>query len=278
MKLEQTIGFLGTGNMAEALIKGLISAGVVEPTQIYGSDPRRQRCEEMSHRFGIHTTTHNVDVVRHSEIVVLSVKPQILAPVLDEVAPHLKPHALLISIAAGIPVAKIEKRLPEGTRVVRTMPNTPALVGAGATAIAGGGHATEDDLQAARKIFDAVGKSVTLDEEQLDAVTGLSGSGPAYVFLIIEALSDAGVKMGLSRYNAQALAAQTVLGSAKLLLETNEHPGRLKDMVTSPGGTAIAGLHTLEAGGLRTTLINAVEAATRRSRELGDAAAVNKKG
>jgi pyrroline-5-carboxylate reductase len=152
------------------------------------------------------------------------------------------------------------------------MPNTPALVGAGATAIAAGAHATDEDLATAKQIFDAIGKTVVLDEGQLDAVTGLSGSGPAYVFLIIEALSDAGVKMGLSRYNALALAAQTVLGSAKLLLETGEHPGRLKDMVTSPGGTAIAGLHTLEAGGLRTTLINAVEAATRRSRELGEAA------
>jgi pyrroline-5-carboxylate reductase len=149
------------------------------------------------------------------------------------------------------------------------MPNTPALVGAGATAIAAGGHATDADLDIARKIFEAVGKAVLLDEYQLDAVTGLSGSGPAYVFLIIEALSDAGVKVGLSRHNAQALAAQTILGSAKLLLETNEHPGRLKDMVTSPGGTAIAGIATLEAGGLRTTLINAVEAATRRSQELG---------
>jgi pyrroline-5-carboxylate reductase len=274
MKLEQTIGFLGTGNMAEALIKGLISAAVVEPGQIHGSDPRRERCEEMTGKFGIHTTLHNVDVVQKAEIVVLSVKPQILPQVLDEVAPHLRPQALLISIAAGTPVAAIERRLPRGTRVVRTMPNTPALVGAGATAIAAGGHATAEDLEIARRIFDAVGKTVLLDEEQLDAVTGLSGSGPAYVFLIIEALSDAGVKMGLSRYNAQALAAQTVLGSAKLLLETNEHPGRLKDMVTSPGGTAIAGLHTLEAGGLRTTLINAVEAATRRSRELGALAAL----
>jgi pyrroline-5-carboxylate reductase len=151
------------------------------------------------------------------------------------------------------------------------MPNTPALVGAGATAIAAGGHATQEDLQAAKRIFDSIGLTVILEEAQMDAVTGLSGSGPAYIFLIIEALSDAGVKMGLSRYNALALSAQTVLGSAKLLLETNEHPGRLKDMVTSPGGTAIAGLHTLEQGGLRTTLINAVEAATKRSRELGEA-------
>src|SRR5262249_33299555 len=158
------------------------------------------------------------------------------------------------------------------TRLVRAMPNTPALVAAGATAIAAGRHATADDLKVAEHIFRSVGTTVVLDEEQLDAVTGLSGSGPAYVFLVIEALSDAGVKVGLSRYNALALAAQTVLGSAKLLLETGEHPGQLKDMVTSPGGTAIAGLHTLEAGGLRTTLMNAVEAATQRSRELGESA------
>ncbi len=269
MKLTQTIGFLGTGNMAEALIKGLIAAGVVDPKQIHGSDPRKERCDELKARFGILVTPSNSEVVRNAEIVVLSVKPQILPKVLDEIAPHLKPSALVISIAAGVPVSAIEPRLPEGTRVVRTMPNTPALVGAGATAIAAGQHAKDDDVEATRRIFDAVGMTVVLDESQLDAVTGLSGSGPAYVFLIIEALSDAGVKVGLSRYNAQALAAQTLLGSAKLLIETKEHPGRLKDMVTSPGGTAIAGLHTLEAGGLRTTLINAVEAATNRSRELG---------
>jgi pyrroline-5-carboxylate reductase len=269
MKLAQSIGFLGTGNMAEALIKGLIGSGVVEATQIHGSDPRKERCAEMKERYAIHATTHNEDVVRHAEIVVLSVKPQILPKVLDEIAPHLKPSALVISIAAGTPLAAIERRLPPGTRVIRTMPNTPALVGAGATAIAAGSHAKEADVEATQRIFDAVGMTVVIDESQLDAVTGLSGSGPAYVFLIIEALSDAGVKMGLSRYNAQALAAQTLLGSAKLLIETHEHPGRLKDMVTSPGGTAIAGLHTLEAGGLRTTLINAVEAATNRSRELG---------
>ncbi|HEX4462528.1 MAG TPA: pyrroline-5-carboxylate reductase [Polyangia bacterium] len=269
MKLAQSIGFLGTGNMAEALIKGLIGAGVVEAKQIHGSDPRKERCQEMRDRYAIHATTHNEDVVRHAEIVVLSVKPQILPRVLDEIAPHLKPGALVISVAAGTPVAAIERRLPAGTRVVRTMPNTPALVGAGATAIAAGSHAQDADVEATQRIFDAVGMTVVIDESQLDAVTGLSGSGPAYAFLIIEALSDAGVKMGLSRYNAQALAAQTLLGSAKLLSETHEHPGRLKDMVTSPGGTAIAGLHTLEAGGLRTTLINAVEAATNRSRELG---------
>jgi pyrroline-5-carboxylate reductase len=165
----------------------------------------------------------------------------------------------------------MEAQLPAGTRVIRTMPNTPALVDAGATAIASGTHATEADMALAKQIFDAVGVSVVLDEYQLDAVTGLSGSGPAYVFLILEALSDGGVKVGLSRRVSQQLAAQTLLGAAKLLIETNEHPGRLKDMVTSPGGTAIAGLHTLEAGALRTTLMDAVEAATKRSRELGAA-------
>lgn len=269
MRLQQSIGFLGVGNMGEALVKGLLGAGVVEPAQLYGSDPRRERCSELAARYGLHATVHNPDVVRQAEIVVLSVKPQILPRVCDEVAPYLKPQALVISIAAGTPIVAIERRLPPGTRVVRAMPNTPALVGAGATAIAAGPHAQTADLEASRHIFDAVGKTVVLDEAQLDAVTGLSGSGPAYVFLIIEALSDAGVKMGLSRHHAQALAAQTVLGAAQLLLTTNEHPGRLKDMVTSPGGTAIAGLHTLEAGGLRTTLINAVEVATNRSRELG---------
>ena len=270
--LKNTVGFIGTGNMAEALIKGLLRAGLLVPERIWGSDPRKSRCDEMKERYGISVTTHNEDVVRRCDIIVLSVKPQIMAAVCHELGPHLKPRALCISVAAGVPLGVLERLLPPGTRVVRTMPNTPALVGVGATALSGGAHADEDDLKVARRVFDSVGMTVVLDEEQLDAVTGLSGSGPAYVFLIIEALSDAGVKMGLSRYNALALAAQTVLGSAKLLLDTGAHPGALKDMVTSPGGTAIAGLHTLEAGGPRTTLNNAVEAATRRSRELGEAA------
>jgi len=269
MRIEGTIGFIGTGNMAEALIRGLLGAGVADAAQVIGSDPRSERAAELQTQYGIRVVKDNVEVARESGILVLSVKPQVMSQVLDQVGPHIPPHALVISIAAGIPLSAIEAKLPQA-RVIRTMPNTPALVAAGATAIAAGGHATEEDIEAARRIFASVGTTVVLDESQMDAVTGLSGSGPAYIFLIIEALSDAGVKVGLSRYNAQALAAQTVLGSAKLLIETNEHPGRLKDMVTSPGGTAIAGLHTLEAGGLRTTLMNAVEAATRRSRELGE--------
>jgi len=256
--------------MAEAMIRGLLRGNDFAPEQVSASGPRAERMGELRDKYGIGATTDN-KVPAAAEIVVLSVKPQILSRVLDEVASVISADALVISIAAGVPVAAIQARLAGGTRVVRAMPNTPALVDAAATAIAGGEHARESDLEDAKRIFDAIGLTVILEESQLDAVTGLSGSGPAYVFLILEALSDAGVKVGLSRRTAQLLAAQTVLGSAKLLLETNEHPGRLKDMVTSPGGTAITGLHTLEAGGVRTTLMNAVEAATRRSRELGEA-------
>lgn len=257
--------------MAEALIRGLIRGGHCDPAKIAVSGPRAERMEELHQRYAIFATTVNREVVQRAEILVLAVKPQILRKVLEEIKDVIEPTTLVVSIAAGIPIGAIETRLPRGIRVIRTMPNTPALVDAGATAIARGEHATDDDLALAKQIFDAVGTSVILDEYQLDAVTGLSGSGPAYVFLILEALSDAGVKVGLSRRTAQLLAAQTLLGSAKMLLETNEHPGLLKDMVTSPGGTAITGLHTLEHGGVRTTLIDAVEAATRRSRELGEA-------
>jgi pyrroline-5-carboxylate reductase len=268
--IDRTIGFIGGGNMAEAMIRGLLRGNDFSPEQVSVSGPREERMAGLRERYGIHATTDNT-LPAAAQIVVLSVKPQILKRVLQEVGPLISPDALVISIAAGVPVSAIQSRLAAGTRVVRAMPNTPALVDAGATAIAGGEHARASDLEDAKKIFDAVGLTVILEESQMDAVTGLSGSGPAYVFLILEALSDAGVKVGLSRRTAQLLAAQTVLGSAKLLLETNEHPGMLKDMVTSPGGTAITGLHTLEHGGVRTTLMNAVEAATRRSRELGQA-------
>jgi pyrroline-5-carboxylate reductase len=264
------LSFIGAGNMAEAMIRGLLRGNVFAAGDVVASGPRPERMRELAEAYGIGTTMNNREAAT-ARIVVLSVKPQILSKVLDEIADAIDPEALVLSIAAGVPVAAIQARLPGGTRVVRAMPNTPALVDAAATAIAGGEHARPSDLDDAKRIFDSIGITVVLDESLLDAVTGLSGSGPAYVFLILEALSDAGVKVGLSRRTAQLLAAQTLLGSAKLLLETNEHPGRLKDMVTSPGGTAITGLHTLEHGGVRTTLMNAVEAATRRSRELGEA-------
>lgn len=257
--------------MAEAILRGLLEGAGLEPGQIWASAPKAERAEALAARYGIHTTTSNAELVAQARILVLSVKPQVMDRVLLEVGKKIERNTLVISVAAGITTEAIEARLSPGTRVVRAMPNTPALVRSGATALAGGSHATDDDLALARFMFDAVGISVVLEESQLDAVTGLSGSGPAYIFLILEALADAGVKVGLARRHAQRLAAQTVMGAAKMLLDTDEHPGRLKDMVTSPGGTAIAGLHTLEQGGLRTTLINAVEAATRRAQELGRA-------
>ena len=264
-----SIGFIGAGNMAEALIRGLVKGGHVEPKKIVASGPRRERLDALRAQYAIDVTTNNRDVVARCGLIVLAVKPQILDKVLREIGDHVTDGTLVVSIAAGVDTATIEEAVPAGVRVVRAMPNTPALVSAAATAIAGGKLASDTDIATVRALFDAVGISVVLDEYHLDAVTGLSGSGPAYIFLILEALADAGVKVGLSRRDAQRLAAQTVMGSAKLLLETDEHPGKLKDMVTSPGGTAIAGLHTLEEGGLRTTLINAVETATKRARELG---------
>jgi pyrroline-5-carboxylate reductase len=266
---KKKLGFLGAGNMAGALIKGLIHAGIVEPTNIIASDVKAERLKQLAAAHGIRTTQDNHALVREVDVLVLAVKPQVIDKVLTDVGGDVRTETLVVSVAAGVPIESIEARLPHRAHVVRTMPNTPATALAGATAIAAGTHATEEDLATARALFEAVGCVVTLDEGLLDAVTGLSGSGPAYVMLIIEALADGGVKVGLHRDTALLLAAQTVYGSAKLLLETGEHPGRLKDMVTSPGGTAIAGLHTLESGALRRTLIDAVEVATKRSAELG---------
>jgi pyrroline-5-carboxylate reductase len=269
----RTLGFIGAGNMAGALIKGLLHAGVVAPDRIVASDVKSDRLKQLHAAHGIRVTQDNHELVRLVDVLVLATKPQVIDKALSAVAGDIKEGTLVISVAAGVPIAALEARLPANARVVRSMPNTPAIALAGATAIAAGTHATEDDLAVARALFEAVGRVVTLEEAQLDAVTGLSGSGPAYIMLIIEALADGGVKVGLHRDTALLLAAQTVYGSAKLLLETGEHPGRLKDMVTSPGGTAIAGLHTLESGALRKTLIDAVECATKRSAELGAAMA-----
>jgi pyrroline-5-carboxylate reductase len=263
------IGFVGGGAMAGALIKGLLGSGTVRVEQVRASDVKPARLAELHRTYGIETTADNAALVRWANVVVVSVKPQIVDRVLPVVREHLSDGALVISVAAGVPISVFEEELPPGARVVRSMPNTAAIAHAGATAIAAGTHASDDDLAIAQALFEAVGRCAVLDESLLDAVTGLSGSGPAYIMLMIEALADGGVKVGLGRDTALMLAAQTVYGAAKLQLESGEHPGRLKDMVTSPGGTAIAGLHTLESGGLRRTLIDAVEAASARSAELG---------
>jgi len=272
MLSNKRICIIGTGNMGEALVSGLITSRAAQPDHIICTDASEQKLDRVAKTYGVQTLRDNAEAIRRSDIVVLSVKPQILAAVLEETAEALDLNKVVISIAAGVPLAAIESLLQKELRLVRVMPNIAAFVKESATAIAAGKNAKPNDIQLAKAIFDSVGKSVFIGENELmDAITGLSGSGPAYIFLIVDALADAGVKMGLSRSDALFLASQTILGAAKLLLETNEHPGQLKDRVTSPGGTAIAGIHTLEKGGLRTTLINAVEAATKRSSELGRA-------
>lgn len=268
---DKKIAIIGTGNMGEALISGLIVSESSKPKNIICTDVREDRLDEIRREYGVRTTSDNLQAVAESDIVVYAVKPQIIAAVLKETAEKLDMSKLIISIAAGVPLPAIESCLNKDLRLIRVMPNIAASVKEAASAIAAGEHATKEDIDLAMAIFNSIGKSIFLKENYLmDAITGLSGSGPAYIFLIVDALADAGVKMGLSRKEALFLSTQTVLGAAKLLMETQEHPGQLKDKVTSPGGTAIAGLATLEEGGLRTTLIHAVEAATNRSKELGE--------
>ncbi len=269
MLKNRQVGLVGTGNMGEALIKGLLHGHLCRPEQILCSDVRLEKLRMIREKYGVKGTSHNIEVVKQSDIIILAVKPQIMKPVIDEIAKYLDFSKLIISIAAGVPLEAIESCAKKELKLIRVMSNICVSVREGISAIAAGKHALKEDLMLAKTIFDSVGKSLFIEEYLLDAVTGLSGSGPAYIFLIIDALSDAGVKVGLARDDAIILASQTVLGAAKMLIETGEHPGKLKDMVTSPGGTAIAGLHTLEEGGLRTTLINAVEVATQRSEALG---------
>lgn len=267
---DKTIGFIGTGNMGEALISGVLGSGSSEPERIVCSDVRNERLDELKARHGIRISADNSVVAGQADIIVYAVKPQILHRVFQETLPALNGTKLIISIAAGVPLASLAALSPEPLRLVRAMPNICVAVKAGATAIASDGGATIDDLNTAAAIFNAVGRCVILQGEHLlDAVTGLSGSGPAYVFMVMDALADAGVKVGLTRHDALLLAAQTLLGAAQMHLLTQTHPGQLKDQVTSPGGTTIAGLHALEKGGLRGILINAVEAAAARSKELG---------
>ena len=271
MLKDKKISIIGTGNMGEALVSGLISSKSTSPEHIICTDVRDDKIKSVKDKYGVVTMKNNIEAVEASEIVIYAVKPQIIASVLRETASCLDMSKLIISIAAGVPLVAIESCLKKELRLIRVMPNIAAFVKESASVLAAGQNATKDDVKLAMAIFDSMGKSIFIEENILmDAITGLSGSGPAYIFLIVDALADAGVKVGLSREDALALSNQTVLGAAKLLIETKEHPGRLKDMVTSPGGTAIAGIHTLEKGGLRTTLINAVEVATKRSKELGE--------
>ena len=269
MSAKLTIGFLGAGKMASALAKGLVQAKLVNADQIIASDPIHAARSAFAKEVGAKATASNLETARSAQVLVLAVKPDQVAGVLKEIRGLFTEKQLLCSIAAGVTLAKLESGLADGARVIRVMPNTPALVGASATAYALGRNATVEDGRLAQEMFSAVGVAFQLKESLLDAVTGLSGSGPAYVYLIIEALSDGGVAAGLPRDVATKLAAQTVFGSAKMALETGQHPGVLKDMVTSPGGTTIEGLHELEKAGVRGMLMNAVRAAAEKSKKLG---------
>ena len=268
MLKNQKIAIIGAGNIAEALVSGLLQGQVAQPSQIFATDVANERLQHFETQYGVRIGSNNMEAVKEATIVILCVKPQVLDQVLAELEPPRR-KPLVISVAAGVPIAKIQASMKWKASIIRVMPNTPSIVLEGATAIASGPGVSGKQLELCRAIFEAVGKVVVVEELHIDTVTGLSGGGPAYVYVFIEALADGGVKMGLPRSVAQVLAAQTVLGGAKMVLNSGEHPGTLKDRVASPGGTTIAGLHSLEEGKLRGTVINAVQSAAQRSRELG---------
>jgi len=262
------IGFIGGGAIAEALVRGVVNAGLLTAGQITVGDVASERLAYLSEKYGVATSLDTAAVAAQADVLFLTVKPQVIAAALDTVAPAVARKTLVISVAAGVTLAALEERLPQ-VPVVRVMPNTPVAVGAGMSAIALGRHATARDGEAAMAIFAAVGRAVMVNEDAMDAVTGLSGSGPAFAYVVIAALADAGVRVGFARQMAITLAAQTLYGAAKMVLETGEHPAKLRDMVTSPGGTSIAGVHVLEQKGVRAALMDAVVAATERSRAMG---------
>lgn len=265
----RTIGFIGAGNMAEALISGLLHGKRITPAQLLASDINASKVARLRENYKIEAASTNRDVAKQADVLVLAVEPQVLDKALADLGVVIREETLLISVAAGYPIARIAHYVPGTTQIVRSMPNTPSLIREGVTAVAYDDRLSDAHASIVRALFESIGQVVKVEEGALDAVTGLSGGGPAYVYVMIEALADGGVKAGLPRETAQLLAAQTVSGAARMVLELREHPGILKDRVASPGGTTISGLHELERGGLRATLISAVEAATRRSQELG---------
>jgi pyrroline-5-carboxylate reductase len=268
MTLNKNIGFIGGGQMGEALIKGIIQAGLVKNDQVYVCEPVAARQEYLTETHGVNVSGEGDAVFAACRTIILAVKPQVMGKVLDMNKKHITGQHLLISIAAGITIGFLEEKAGPQSKVIRVMPNTPALVLEAASALSAGSNTTADDMKEAESIFNAIGKCVVLDESQLDAVTGLSGSGPAYVFSFIESMIDAGLKVGLSREVAETLTLQTLFGSVKLAMESNLHPAQLRANVTSPGGTTIAALHQLESAGFSGIIMDAVEAATKRSREL----------
>ena len=268
---NKTIAFIGSGNMGEALIRGLLAAKAVAPRQLIATDVRSERLEFFSRSFGIRTTRDNAEAVADASIILLAVKPQQMSEALASFRSTMSADKLMVTIAAGVPTSRIERELGGGTRVVRVMPNTPALIGAGAAALARGRFATDDDLATAEAILGAVGITVRTEERFLDAVTALSGSGPAYVFYVAEAMIKAGVEVGLPEDAAKKLALQTVLGSARLMVEGGDPPDVLRKKVTSPGGTTEAALQVMNDRKLVDIFVEAIKAAARRSKELSGA-------
>ena len=263
------IGFIGGGRMAEALIKGMLQTGVAGRREIMVSDVIGERVEYLESEHGIVSGKDNLDVARQSSTLFLTIKPQNIESVLHEIGSSVEPDTLVVSIVAGIATEYMESFLDSRVRVIRLMPNTPCLVGEGITGLSLGKNGTEAEVEEVKMLTGGMSKIVWVEEKMMDGITGFSGSGPAYVYLLIEAFADGGVMAGFSREASMLLAAQTFLGAAKMVLESDEHPGRLRDMVTSPGGTAITGIFALENAGVRAALMNAVQEATKRSRELG---------
>ncbi len=269
-KTDTKIAFLGSGNMTEAIIKGVLEAGLFSANALLASDTSKKRLQFLHEHYGVKTTRSNREAVRCAELIILGVKPLVIDPLLAEIKSEVG-EKVVVSIAAGIPLSRLASGLTREARIIRAMPNAPAQVQSGATVLTPGKGVDEKLLSEVCSIFASIGTTAVLEERFLDAVTGLSGSGPAFVFLMIEAMSDGGVKQGLPRDVALSLAAQTVMGAAQMLLHTGEHPARLKDKVASPAGTTIAGLSELEARNTRAAFIAAVEAATLRSIALGKA-------
>jgi pyrroline-5-carboxylate reductase len=265
---NKRIAVIGAGKLGEALITGMLDAGIVSKKQFIATAAHAERLEQLRTKLGIETTLSNVEAVSRAHLVLLCLKPQTVEAVLREVANDLTPDHLVVSVAASVTSRFMESVLDKPVPVIRTMPNTPCLIRQGMTVIAPGKHATPHHVEQARKIFDAIGRSMILDEKHMDAVTALSASGPAFVYIIIESFAEAGVKVGLPREAATQLASQMVLGAASMVLQTGEHPAKLKDLVTTPAGCTIDGILELEDGGLRVTLIKAVVRATHRAKEL----------
>jgi pyrroline-5-carboxylate reductase len=262
------IAVLGTGKMGGILVQAFIRSGLVPSGQLVATVAHQERADALSTQFGITVTTDNLSAARDADIILLGVKPNQMADVVRQIAPALYPNKLLISFAASVKTSAIEAATGGRIPVIRAMPNTPAKLGAGVTAICRGGFVTDDQMALAESIFSTVGRTVVVDEKHMDAVTGLSGSGPAFLYIILEALAEAGVNVGLPRDVATLLAAQTTYGAARMVLETGAHPALLKDEVTTPGGCTVDGILELEQGGLRVTLIKAVKRATERARQL----------